>query len=126
MIEAFNQLEEKPELVLIHGHGISHDRLGLASHFSLSTGVPTIGVAENLLVGEVKGEDIFLSKKKIGKVVQIKQGSKPLYVSPGNLISVDTAIEVVKRLVKENRKLPEPMRVAKKYVRGIRKELFGV
>src|SRR3989344_3610153 len=39
MIEAFNKLEEKPDLVFISGHGIVHPRLGMASHFSISTGV---------------------------------------------------------------------------------------
>ena len=42
MIEAFNKLNEKPDVILISGHGICHSRLGLASHFSLSAGVPTI------------------------------------------------------------------------------------
>ena len=37
MIEAFNKLNEKPDVIFIHGHGICHPRLGLASHFSLST-----------------------------------------------------------------------------------------
>ena len=36
MIEAFNKLEEKPDVFFISGHGIAHPRLGIASHFSIS------------------------------------------------------------------------------------------
>jgi len=124
MVECFNKLEEKPELVLIHGHGIAHDRLGLASHFSLSTGIPSIGIAEKMLEGEIKGENIIKQGKVVGKVISLKQGSTPLYVSPGNLIDVETAAEIVKSLIKQGHKLPEPMRKAKKYIRETRKELF--
>ena len=125
MLECFNKLEEKPELILVNGHGISHERLGLASHFSLSTNVPTIGVAESLIFGEVKNGEIIVKGKKVGKVIHLKEGSNPLYVSPGNLISIDTAAEIVRKLIQPGHKLPEPMRKAKKYVDEVRKELFG-
>lgn len=124
MIEAFNKLDEKPELILVHGHGIAHERLGLASHFGLSVGIPAIGVAENLIFGEVKGEDILIKNKKVGKVLQVKEGAKPLYISPGNLISLESAEKIVKQLIQSGHKLPEPMRKAKKYVDSVREELF--
>ncbi len=125
MLECFNKLEEKPELVLIHGHGIAHERLGLASHFGLSMNIPTIGIAENLIFGEVRGEDIIKNGKIVGKVLKLKEGANPLYVSPGNLISIETAEKIVRKLIKEGHKLPEPMRKAKKYVDSVREELFG-
>lgn len=125
MVEAFNKLEEKPDIVFIQGHGICHPRLGLASHFSISTGVPSIGVADSLLVGEVKGEDIFIEKKKVGKVLQSKIGSRPIYVSPGNLISIETAYELAKKFIKLPHKLPEPLHLAHKYAKEIRKEMFS-
>lgn len=41
-------LSQKPDLVFVDGHGISHPRrLGVASHFGLLVDVPTIGVAKN-------------------------------------------------------------------------------
>ena len=80
MTQACNKLEEKPDVVFINGHGIAHPKLGIASHFSISTGIPAIGVAGSLLVGEVKKGDIIIKGKKVGKVLQ----SKPclLYTSP--------------------------------------------
>jgi len=125
IIEAFNKLEEKPDFVFIRGHGIAHPRLGIASHFSISTGVPAIGIADSLLVGEVKKEDIVLNGKKVGKVLQGKPGSRPLYVSPGDLISVETAYEMAKKFIVLPHKLPEPLHLAHKYAKDIRKELFG-
>jgi len=126
MIEVFNKLEEKPDVVFISGHGISHPRLGMASHFSLSVGIPTIGVASSLLAGEVKKEDILLNGKKVGKVLQEKPGSKPLYISPGNKISIETAYELAKKFIILPHKLPEPLHIAHKYSKEIRKELFNV
>jgi len=125
MIEAFNKLEEKPDVIFISGHGIAHLRLGIASHFSISTGIPTIGIADSLLAGEVKKEDIVLNGKKVGKVLQSKQGSRPLYVSPGNLISIETAYELAKKFIKLPHKLPEPLHIANKYAKDIREEVFG-
>jgi len=126
MIEAFNKLEEKPDYVFIPGQGIAHQRLGMASHFSISTGIPTIGVANSLLTGEVKGEYIFINGKKAGRILQEKPGSRPLYVSPGNLISIETAYELSKKFIQLPHKMPEPMHIAHKYAREIKKELFGV
>jgi len=123
MISCFNKLEEKPDIILIPGHGIAHPKLGLASHFSLLADIPTIGVAKNLLIGEVKGEDILLEGKKVGKILQIKKGANPIYISPGNKISIETSLEVVKKLVKEKHKMPEPIRLAHKYAKEIMKEL---
>jgi len=125
MIEAFNKLEEKPDVVFVSGHGITHARLGLASHFSLSTQVPTIGIANSLLIGEVKNNFIMLKGKKVGKILVEKPGAKPLYVSPGNLISVETAYELAKKFIRLPHKLPEPLHIAHKYSRDIRKELFN-
>jgi len=125
MMEAFNKLEEKPDVVFIAGHGISHPRLGLASHFSLSAGVPTIGVANSLLAGEARGDDIILKGKKVGKILQTKTGAKPLYVSPGNLISIKTAHELAKKFIKLPHKLPEPLHIAHKYAKEIREEIFS-
>ncbi len=125
MIEAFNKLEEKPDVVFINGHGISHPRLGMASHFSISCGVPSIGIANSLIVGEVKGEDIVLNGKKVGKVLIGKPGSRPMYVSPGNLISIETAFKLAERFIMLPHKLPEPLHLAHKYSREIIKEMFG-
>lgn len=125
MIQAFNKLDEKPDLVFIRGNGILHPRgFGLASHFSVSTSVPTIGVTDSLLVGEIEEDSIFLDVNLVGKIIKTKEGAKSLYVSPGNMISVSTAAKLVKKFTLEPHKFPEPLRLAKKYAKEIRKEIF--
>ncbi|MFH1710901.1 MAG: endonuclease V [Nanoarchaeota archaeon] len=126
ILSCFNLLEDKPEVVFILGHGISHPRLGLAGHFSIASGIPSIGVAESLIVGEVKGDDVLYNGKIIGKVLNVKPGSKPLYVSPGSLISMDSAYELAKRFVRLPHKLPEPLHLAHKYSKQVVHELSHV
>jgi len=126
MIEAFNKLSEKPDVVFIHGHGICHPRLGLASHFSLSTNVPTIGVAGELFEEnkiEDNGEDILLGDKKVGKVLRSKEKANPLFISPGDKISIETAYNISKSFIRLPHKLPEPLHLAHKYAKNVRKEL---
>ena len=126
MLPCFELIDDKPEVVFILGHGISHPRLGMASHFSIASGIPSIGIAESLLIGEAKGENVVYNGKIIGKVLNLKAGSNPLYVSPGNLISMESAYELAKRFVKLPHKLPEPLHIAHKYAKQVVKELSEV
>ena len=124
MLECFNKLQNKPDLVFIHGAGIMHPRLGLASHFSLSTGIPCIGVNDFLFKeNTIVKDDILLGNKKVGRVLKSKEKSNPLYVSVGDRISSNSAYELAKKMVIVPHKLPEPMHFAHKYARNVRKEL---
>lgn len=124
MIGAFNKLNEKPDVVFIHGPGIIHPRLGLASHFSISVGIPTIGISDSIFEeNKIEGEDIIMNGKKIGRVVCSKQKSNPLYISPGNSISLETSYKLCEEYIKEPHKLPEPLHVAHKYAKEVREEL---
>lgn len=124
MIAVYNKLTEKPDVVFIHGHGICHPRLGIASHFSVAAGIPSIGVSDNLPEGNnIKGKDVFIEGKKVGRVLASKEGSRPLYICPGNLISIESAYELVKNMIVEPHKMPEPMHLAHKYAKEVQKEL---
>ena len=124
MINAFDKLKEKPDVVFVPAHGIIHPRLGLASHFSLSVGVPTIGVSNSIVGCEISGEDILRSSKKVGKILVSKIGSNPMYISPGDLISIESAYELTKKLINPPHKKPEPLHLASKYAREVRSELM--
>ncbi|MBT4165750.1 endonuclease V [archaeon] len=123
MITAFNKLNEKPDVVFIQGHGIAHPRLGLASHFGLSTGIPTIGVSNSIFDTEIKGKDIIKENKKVGKILKSKKESNPMFVSPGNLISISNAYKLSKETIKLPHKRPEPIHLASKYAKKVKKEL---
>ncbi|MEK6919397.1 MAG: endonuclease V [Nanoarchaeota archaeon] len=125
MIKALSLLENKPQLVLIDGLGINHSRLGLATHFSINSSIPSIGISDSDLGFVIKGDKFFLDGRQVGCVVQSKVGSKPLFVSPGSGISIDTSGRIVKSLVTPPHKLPGVMKLARKYVKRISKEIFG-
>lgn len=125
MLKALDKLEENPDIILINGHGTLHPRgLGIASHFSLASGIPTIGVASDSVIGEIKDKDIFINNKLSGKIINTKEGANPLYISPGNQISVENSSEFIKTLIKFPHKIPEPLRLARKYAKEVKEELI--
>lgn len=117
MIEALNRLSEKPDLIFVSGQGILHPRLGLASYVGLQLEIPSIGVASSLLVGDMIDNRILIDKEVKGLAVITKENSKPLYVSPGHKISLFSAVDFVKKFVVKGHKLPEPLHLARRFVR---------
>ncbi|WP_172454440.1 endonuclease V, partial [Xanthomonas arboricola] len=52
LLQALALLSRPPDLVFIDGQGIAHPRkLGIAAHFGVVTGLPSIGVAKQRLAG---------------------------------------------------------------------------
>lgn len=124
MVKCFEKLEEVPDVIFIDGHGIAHPRrLGISSHFGISIQRPTIGIAQRLLVGEIDGDKIMLDGKEVGLCFVTKQGSKPVYISPGHMISLNTTLKITKKFLKLPHKLPEPLVMARRYADKIRDEL---
>ncbi|MDP2925643.1 MAG: endonuclease V [Nanoarchaeota archaeon] len=125
MINVFEKLNEKPDFIFVPGQGIAHQRLGLASHFGISINLPTIGVSNSVVECNIDGEDILRNGKRIGKVLLSKEGSNPLFISPGHLISINTAYELSKKMVVPPHKRPEPLHIASKYSKEVRKEVVS-
>lgn len=124
LIDAYKKLETKPDVVFVGGHGVLHPQgCGLASHFGLATDSATIGVAKELLVGEIKGDKVYLKGKIKGMLVETKKGSKPIIVSVGHNISLKTAVELTKKFSREPHKFPEPLTLAHKFANRIKSEL---
>ena len=101
------------DILIIDGHGILHPRkCGLASYVGYVIDKPTIGVAKNLLCGSVR-EDHFIEydRSVLGYRIK-KEGKKPIYVSVGHKISLTKAVQIVKKITKEEERIPEPLRVA--------------
>jgi len=124
MQAVYEKIEEQPDVIFILGQGISHPQgLGIASHLGLNIQKPVIGITQSLLIGEEKDDEIYLGKKVIAKKLKTKQESRPIYISPGHLISLKTAIEVTKKCLREPHKLPEPIVEARKAISRVKKEL---
>lgn len=122
IIKTYKKLKNKADVLLCDFNGILHPRkIGAASHLGVLLGICTIGVAKGLLCGKVKKNYVYLGKEKVG--YELKRGNfKPIYVSPGNKISLKTSIKIVKRLIKKN-KLPEPLRLAHLYANEMKRKI---
>lgn len=114
---SIRKLKIKPDVFLVDGHGFAHPYgCGFASHLGLLIGKPTIGVAKKRLIGtpsETKQNVRFLEfgGKIVGAAFTTEQSRKPVYVSVGNMITLSTAIEIVRHCSANNR-IPEPLRKA--------------
>ncbi|HEI8869019.1 deoxyribonuclease V [Serratia sp. AKBS12] len=120
LLAAWQQLQQKPDLIFVDGHGISHPRrLGVASHFGLLVDIPTIGVAKKRLCGTfeplgdaVGAQEPLLDKgEQLGWVWRSKARCNPLFIATGHRVSADSALAWVKRCMAGYR-LPEPTRWA--------------
>jgi len=106
------KLEIKPTLTLIDGNGMLHPNLcGLASYTGVKLNIPTIGIAKKLLTGNIENNYVKIKDKKTGYAYKAnKKVKNPIYISPGNQISLDSSIKIVKNLCKYRN--PEPLRLA--------------
>jgi deoxyribonuclease V len=123
LLRAWGKLKQKPDVVVVDGVGIAHPRrLGIATHLGLVLGVPTIGSAKSVLTGVYKEPgaeagsisymyDKYDKKEIIGAAIRTKRNVKPIFVSPGHLITLPEAIEIVQKCIIKHR-LPEPTRFA--------------
>ena len=125
VLAAFEKVSLAPDLILYDGQGIAHPRrFGIASHVGWLLDCPSIGVAKTRLIGvhgtpanrrgawtplrdagEGHGAEI------IGAVLRTRVGVKPLYVSIGNRVSLETAVRWTMACVTRYR-LPETTRWA--------------
>lgn len=129
LAEAWRRLEVRPDVVVFDGQGIAHPRrVGLACHGGLLFGVPAIGCAKSLLVGrhgplaERRGATAPLVDKGevVGMALRLRDGVHPVYVSPGNLMDLDTAVTVVQSVGRGYRE-PETTRRAHRLVNELRR-----
>jgi deoxyribonuclease V len=118
MVEAYNKLKQKPDVLLINASGTLHPRkCGLASHIGIKLDLPVIGITKNLLCGKNKGGYIILGDEVVGRAVIAKEKAKPLFISVGHKVSLDKSIEIVKNCMREGHKLPEPIVIAQMLIK---------
>ncbi|XP_062620767.1 endonuclease V-like [Saccostrea cucullata] len=126
-----NEPKYTPQVIMVDGNGILHHRgVGAGCQLGVLLDVPCLGVAKNLLQvdGIEKNEkhaelianlkksgDSFplvgVSGKYYGKGLKGCEGAtKPVYVSPGHKISIESAALLVHQCCKF--RVPEPIRKA--------------
>jgi deoxyribonuclease V len=126
VLEALERLHDLPDLLLCDGQGIAHPRrLGIASHLGLLVDIPSIGVAKTRLCGTHEEPPnqrgawtpLRADGEVIGAVLRTRPGVKPLYVSSGHRIGLETAVAYVMGCCTRYR-LPETTRHAHRLASG--------
>ena len=126
LLAVLEQLPQQPDLAFVYGHGIAHPRrLGIAAHFGVATGLPSIGVARKILSGDgiiphqTRGAYTALrdGREQIGWLLRSKVKCDPIVVSPGHLVALASTADLVMRFVTSYR-LPEPTRLAVRLASG--------
>lgn len=134
IIEAYKKLKSKVDVFIIDGQGILHPRkMGIASHFGVITNTITIGCGKSHLYGyykEPENKDIAFeyiydkNKEKLGYVLRVKRNTKPIYISPGNNISIESSLYVIIKTINKY-KLPIPIKYAHDNLSKLRKKLIS-
>lgn len=122
ILAALSELQAMPDVLMVDGHGIAHPRrMGIAAHLGVLLDMPSLGVAKSCLTGKfhmpglMKGAQspLMAGDEQIGMVLRSKDNVKPLFISPGHRISLETSVELTLRCLTRYR-LPEPTRLADK------------
>jgi deoxyribonuclease V len=109
-----------PDLIIFPGRGIAHPRrIGLASHLGILLNLPTIACSKRALTQNYKEpeknkgsyEYMLEGKEKVGIALRSKNNTKPIFVSPGHRVSINSSLKVILRCCTKYR-LPEPLREA--------------
>ena len=120
ILETLARLESVPDVLLFDGQGYAHPRrMGIATHVGILLDHPAIGCAKSLLCGTYeqpapgRGSYSWLWDRGelIGAVVRTRANVRPVFVSAGHRVRLDSAISLVLRCTRGYR-LPEPTRWA--------------
>ncbi|WP_019634070.1 endonuclease V [Actinomadura atramentaria] len=120
LLAALRGLPAAPDVLACDGYGLAHPRrFGLACHLGALTDLPSFGVAKTAFVGEWEppGErrgdasPLLLDGEVVGRVLRTRDGVKPVFVSVGHRMDLDTACALTLALTPEFR-LPETTRRA--------------
>lgn len=124
VLETVKKLNTLPDLYMFDGNGYLHPRhMGIATHASFYLNKPTIGVAKNFYkVGD--GDytmppnekdaytDIVVNGEIYGRVLRTLKNVKPIFVSTGNYIDLDSATGIVCDFTNSESHIPLPTRLA--------------
>jgi deoxyribonuclease V len=129
LAQAWERLERRPRVLIFDGQGTAHPRrFGVACHGGILFGVPSIGCAKSILVGthgplgNERGATAPLVDRgeTVGMAVRTRAGVKPVYVSPGHLMDLETAVRIVLSAAREFRE-PRTTRLSHRLVNDVRR-----
>lgn len=136
LLAALDKLGEVPDLLFCDGHGFAHPRrFGIASHLGVLLDRPSIGCAKSILIGTagalsnaagswVELVDAKAGRERIGAAVRTRNGVRPVYVSQGHRVSLETAIKLTLRVASGYR-IPRPTRDADQFASEVKRKVLA-
>ena len=137
VLETVELLDHNIELYVFDGNGYLHPRhMGLATQAGIVLDKPSIGVAKSYFKVENTDyiepqnerfayEDIMIKNEVYGRVVRTHKNVKPIFLSIGNKIDLDTAMKVVINTTSDESHIPMPTRLADIMTHEERKRMRG-
>ena len=109
--------------------------MGIATHASFYLNKPTIGVAKNYFKIEDidftmpqnkagSYEDIIIKNEVFGRALRSHKNVKPIFISCGNYIDLETTTEITLNLINNESRIPIPVRLADLETKLLRKQLL--
>jgi deoxyribonuclease V len=135
LLAALERLRTDPDLIFLDAHGYSHPRrFGLASHMGVILNQPAIGCAKSVLVGRYDDPaneagawtPLRDGNEIIGAVLRTRRNTRPVFISVGHRIDLETAVEFATACT-DGFRIPRPTRKADHYVGELKRQsLRGV
>mgnify|MGYP002780668200 FL=1 len=129
LLEAWQKLQTEPDVVMFDGHGTAHPRrIGIASHAGLFLNRPTFGCGKSVLTGKFEEpapergawSPMQNRGETIGAALRTKNRVNPVFVSPGHLLDLETALRLTLQ-TDGGYRIPEPTRRAHLLVNALRR-----
>ena len=130
---AVRELSSVPDALLVNAGGRDHPRrAGLALELGYVLELPSVGVTDHPLLAEGPSPEeeagstalLSIAGEVVGYWLRTRRNARPLAVSPGWRVDLDTARQVVLESVGKAR-TPEPMREARRLARTARGASLG-
>ncbi len=133
-METYKKLTKEPDVIVFDGNGYLHARhMGIATHAGILLNKPTIGVAKSyykienvdFTMPEDKAgayTDIVINDEVYGRAVRTHKGVKPVFVSTGNMIDIETSMQLAMSLVNKESRIPISTRLADLMTHRVRME----
>src|SRR5215468_1571848 len=135
LLAALKKLKQLPDLLFCDGQGYAHPRrMGLATHLGILLDRPTIGCAKSILIGThgklsakagswIPLLDDHFPQETIGAALRTRGDVKPVYISQGHRVSLQTAIQLSLQVC-DSARIPRPTREADKFVSEVKRNLI--
>ena len=120
ILQAIGALKREFGAILFDGQGFAHPRrCGIASHLAIELDRPGVGVGKSRLIGEFADPamkagstaPLMDGEEQIGVVMRTQNGIRPVFVSIGHRVDLDSAVKLVLACCTRYR-IPEPTRQA--------------